>query len=58
MTQRCFNFLWLSKEISGEKYQEFLALILEKNEEHTNTEHKGEESGYYDTLHVPYIAGF
>ena len=34
------------------------ALICEQNEENMNAEHEEEKSSYYDTLHVPYIAGF
>ena len=34
------------------------ALVLEQNEENPHAEQEVEDSGYYDTLHIPYIAGF
>ena len=34
------------------------ALVLEQNEENPHAEQEVEDSGYYDTLHIPYLAGF
>ena len=34
------------------------ALLHMQNEEEKNEEQEDEKSGYYDVLHVPYIAGF
>ena len=34
------------------------ALILEQNQQYPHAEQEVEDNGYYDTLHIPYIAGF
>ena len=34
------------------------ALLHVQNEEKENEEQEGNKSGYYDVLHIPYVAGF
>ena len=55
LVEKTLNNSW---KVELELEKQLKALLHMQNEEEKNEEQEDENSGYYDVLHVPYVAGF